>query len=229
MALSRILNLRFAFFGTPRFAEIILNELEQKGFIPALVVTAPDKPKGRKLLLTPSEVNIWAKKRHIPVLMPEKLSNEAFLEDLKKTDFDLFIVAAYGKIIPKVVLDLPRNGSLNIHPSLLPKFRGPSPIESAILSDETSTGVTIIVLDEEMDHGPIIAQQEFIIENWPTKGSRLAEYLAHAGGALLAETLPEYLARGKAYPQDHSRATFTKKISKEDGLIDLSGDPLLNY
>ena len=112
MALSRILNLRFAFFGTPRFAEIILNELEQKGFIPALVVTAPDKPKGRKLLLTPSEVKIWAKKRHIPVLMPEKLSNEAFLEDLKKTDFDLFIVAAYGKIIPKVVLDLPRNGVL---------------------------------------------------------------------------------------------------------------------
>lgn len=223
-------RLRFAFFGTPEFAVIILDELEKAGFIPALVVTAPDKPKGRKLIVTPSEVKEWASKRNIAVLTPEKIrGNGAFAQALKNTDCDLFIVAAYGKIIPKEILDIPRNGTLNVHPSLLPKFRGSSPVESAILSDDTHTGVTIMLLDEEMDHGPIVAQREWRADNWPPKGSALTRDLAHAGGMLLAETIPGWMSGITAKPQDHAHATFTKKITKEDGLIDLSADPLLNY
>jgi len=239
---------RFAFFGTPRFAQIVLDELGQKGFVPTLVITAPDKPKGRKLIVTPSEVKMWAQKRSIPVLTPEKLRDESFLTELKGADCDLFIVAAYGKIIPKTVLEMPRSGVLNVHPSLLPKFRGPSPIESAILSDETSTGVTIIALDAEMDHGHIVAQRtihdgnvqggtlgndssrfHLVRSYWPPKGSELTKDLAHLGGALLAEIIPEWLRAPTSHPQDHSRATFTKKITKEDGLIDLADDPLANY
>ncbi|OGZ06433.1 MAG: hypothetical protein A3C93_01735 [Candidatus Lloydbacteria bacterium RIFCSPHIGHO2_02_FULL_54_17] len=247
---------RFTFFGTPNFAKIVLDELEQRGYVPALVITAPDRPKGRKLVVTPSEVRVWAESRNIPVLTPEKLRDETFLTTLKRASCDLFIVAAYGKIIPKMILDMPQHGVLNVHPSLLPLFRGPSPIESAILSDETSTGVTIILLDEETDHGPIVTQQvvrgptlrtdaqeiqgrtlginssrsDLVFPEWPPKGSVLTETLAREGGILLAETLPDWVS-GKvtAEPQDHARATFTKKIVKEDGAIDLAGDPSMNY
>ena len=220
---------RFAFLGTPKFAEIILDELAQKGFAPSLIITAPDKPKGRKLLITPSEVAVWGDARNISVLKPQKLSDPEFIEKLKAANCALFIVAAYGKIIPKTVLDMPKHGTLNVHPSLLPKFRGPSPIEFAILSDEAHTGVSIMLLDEEMDHGPIVAQRERIIKDWPPKGSVLTEDLAHQGGALLAEIIPEWIAGMKAAPQDHSRATFTKKFTKEDALIDPSEDALRNF
>ena len=158
---------RFVFFGTPEFAMIILEELELKGLLPLLVVTAPDKPKGRKLVVTPSEVKLWAQAHDIPVLTPEKLKNEEFVAELSKQEWDLFVVAAYGKIIPKNILEMPKRGVLNVHPSLLPKFRGSSPIESAILSDEKFTGVTIMQLDEEMDHGPVLAQRERICTIWP--------------------------------------------------------------
>lgn len=220
---------RFAFFGTPEFAAIILDELEQKGFIPSVVVTAPDKPKGRKLLLTPSEVKVWACARDIPVFTPSTLKDEAFLDVLTREAYDLFIVAAYGKIIPKRVLNLPQHGTLNVHPSLLPKFRGASPIESAILSEETHTGVTIIKLDEEMDHGPIVAVREYTSDTWPPKGSALTKALAREGGMLLGEIIPKWIVDHHEVAQDHSQATFTKKIIKEDGLIDLGDDPLQNY
>lgn len=226
-----ILNkeVRFVFFGTPLFASIVLDELESAGFLPSLIVSAPDKPKGRRLLLTPSEVKEWGEKRNIPVITPATLKDREIIERLKQESADLFIVAAYGKLIPKTVIDIPKFGALNVHPSLLPKFRGSSPIESAILSDEQATGVTIMVVDEEMDHGPIVAQRERVITNWPPRASKLSEDLAHFGGKLLAEIIPEWLNGLEASPQDHTRATFTKKIAKEDGLIDLSGDPLLNY
>ncbi len=220
---------RFVFFGTPEFAMIILEELELKGIVPALVVTAPDKPKGRKLVITPSEVKLWAQAHNIPVLTPEKLKDEEFVAELSKHEWDLFVVAAYGKIIPKNILEMPKRGVLNVHPSLLPKFRGSSPIEGAILSDEKFTGVTIMQLDEEMDHGPVLAQRERIRTIWPPKGSELTRDLAHFGGVLLADIIPEWMNGLKAFPQDHTRATFTKKITKEDGLIDLSGDALKNF
>ena len=221
---------RFAYFGTPRFATIILDELAHAGHLPALIVTAPDKPKGRKLAITPSEVRVWAEAHHIPMVTPEKLADKIFFDTLRSHDCDLFIVAAYGKIIPKEILLLPRHGVLNVHPSLLPKFRGPSPVESVILSDENRTGVTIMKLDEELDHGPIIAEREYAQDTWPPKGSELTATLAHQGGALLAKILPNWVAgKIEAFPQKHTEATFTKKIRKEDGLIDLHGDPLLHY
>lgn len=222
---------RFAFFGTPEFATIILDELEKAGFLPALVITGPDKAKGRKLVITPSEVKEWACTRSIPLLTPERIrGDEAFALALKKADCDLFVVAAYGKIIPKEILDISKHGTLNVHPSLLPKFRGSSPVESAILSNETGTGVTIMLLDEELDHGPIVATRVYASQNWPPKGSELTQALAHEGGKLLAEVIPDWV-HGLLFPapQKHDDATFTKKITKEDGLIDLSGDPLLNY
>lgn len=222
-------SLRYAFFGTPLFAEIVLDELEAAGYAPALVVTAPDKPKGRKLLLTPSPVKVWATEHGVPIFTPQKLRDEEFLAALTAAHCDLFIVAAYGKIIPKMLLDMPEHGTLNVHPSLLPKFRGPSPIESAILSNEDHTGITIISLDEETDHGPIVAQKEYHAQNWPPKGSVLTEALAHEGGKLLAEALPGWVSTHKGASQNHTEATYTKKLTKEDGLIDLAGDALMNY
>lgn len=217
-------QLRFAYFGTPEFASIILEELFVKGFAPSLIVTQPDKPRGRKLVLTPSEVKAWGEAHGAHVLTPMKMRDEDFLSVLRAANCELFIVAAYGKILPKEVLDMPKYGVLNVHPSLLPKFRGSSPIESAILSDEKWTGVTIIELDEEMDHGPVIAQRERIIPHWPPRGSELTRDLAHFGGSLLADVIPEWLNGLHAFPQDHARATTTKKISKEDGLLQLDAN-----
>lgn len=226
---SDISRLRFAYFGTPLFATIILDELEKEGYLPVVVVTAPDKPKGRKLVITPSEVKVWAEARNIPTLTPATLRDEEFIKELASYDSNLFIVAAYGKIIPKKILDMPQYGVLNVHPSLLPKFRGPSPIESVILSSEEQTGVTIMKLDEDLDHGPIVTQELHTTPEWPPKGSALTSALAHEGGALLARTIPKWIVEQKAEEQDHTQATFTKKITKEDGRIDLSGDPLSNY
>lgn len=222
-------NLRFVYFGTPQFAVIVLEELEAKGYLPSLIVTAPDKPKGRKLVLTPSEVKTWGEAHNIPVITPDTLKSDELVKELQKVNADVFIVAAYGKIIPKHILDIPQYQTLNVHPSLLPRFRGSSPIESVILSDETCTGVTIMKVDEDTDHGPVIAQRERIINNWPPRASELTRDLAHFGGKLLAEIIPEWLNGLQSFPQDHTRATFTKKITKEDGLIELGGDALRNY
>jgi len=128
-------NIPFVFFGTPEFAVSILEELKDAKIVPSLIVTAPDKPKGRGLVLTPPPVKIWAQLHNIPVVQPAKLDND-FTEKLKNSSYKLFVVAAYGKIIPKAVLDIPTNGTLNVHPSLLPKYRGASPIQSQILADE---------------------------------------------------------------------------------------------
>ena len=217
-------DVRFVYFGTPEFSAIVLDELESAGYLPSLIVTAPAKPKGRKLVLTQSEVHVWGNAHNIPVITPATLRGDEIVSILEQEHAHLFIVAAYGKLIPKTVLDIPSNGVINVHPSLLPKFRGSSPIESAILSDENCTGVTIMQLDEEMDHGPVIAQRERIIPVWPPRGSELTRDLAHFGGKLLADIIPEWLNGLKAFPQDHSRATFTKKITKEDGLLELDPD-----
>ncbi len=218
--------IKFAFFGTPPFAVGVLDELEKAGLLPALVVTAPDKPRGRKLVVTSPEVKMWAQKRNIPVLQPEKL-DPLFL--LPYSLFDVFVVVAYGKIIPKEILALPKHGTLNVHPSLLPRLRGSSPIQSAILTEE-KTGVTIILLDEELDHGPIVAQKEYSSAHWPPKASELEFALAKLGGEMLAETLRKFVA-GEIPPaeQDHASATYCKKIKKEDGLLDLGGDGVENF
>lgn len=224
-------KLNFAFFGTPEVASETLEILKQGGFLPSLIVTSPDKPQGRKMLVTPPPVKVWAQENNIPFIQPEKLSKEEI-----KNNFDLFVVVAYGKIIPESILNMPRLGSINIHYSLLPKYRGASPVESAILNGETETGVTIQKMVYKMDAGPVIALEKLNIlpdETTPELRKRLTKL----GGELLVETLetPSLRSGSEHSPfaggekQDESQATFCKKIKKEDGLIDLNDDPVKNY
>jgi len=147
------------FFGTSRFSVIVLEELKKAGIMPELVVTAPDTPQGRKLILTPPPVKAWAQENGVKFLQPQKL-DDSFIGQLSKVNAQLFLLASYGKIIPQKVLDLPQHGTLNVHPSLLPKYRGPSPIQSQILADDKNVGVSIILLDEKMDHGPIVGSAQ---------------------------------------------------------------------
>ncbi|MEX0931317.1 MAG: methionyl-tRNA formyltransferase [Candidatus Paceibacterota bacterium] len=222
----------YIFFGTSDFSIIVLEELIAKNLLPSLVVTTPDKPKGRKLILTPPPVKTFADARGIPCLQPEEL-NEAFIdlirEKTKELQCPFFVLASYGKILPKALTDLPPNGILNIHPSMLPKFRGASPIQSQILADEKELGITVMLMDEKMDHGPILAQEPHTPEVWPLSASVLHDELARKGGALLAKSIPEYLS-GEITPieQDHARATFCKKITKSDGELNLTDDPYQN-
>lgn len=212
-------KIKFAFWGTGDFAVKILEILTNNDFIPGLIITAPDKPKGRKMIVTPPPIK--EKFKNYKIIQPENLSPSLFTN----LPFDLFIVAEYGKIIPKEILNIPQHGSINVHPSLLPKFRGPSPMQSFILSEEKETGVTLILMDEKMDHGPIIAVSNF--KPQPNiKYEELEGKLAQLGGDLLAKTIPNWLNGGiKPKEQNHNVATFTKKISKNDGLIKLTDSP----
>lgn len=216
---------KLVFFGTPDFAVRILDILEKHDLAPMLVITTPDKPhgRGRKLLPTPSK--IWAQDHNIEVWQPEKLRAPDFLDKLRDLSPDLFLVASYGKIMPPELLDIPARGSLNVHPSLLPLYRGPAPIEGAILAGDKETGVTIMLVDAKMDHGPTLAQEKLPTSIEGVNFSELEERLADLGGKMLAETIPEWLA-DKITPreQDHTRATVTKKITKEDGHIDWHND-----
>lgn len=224
-------NKNWIFFGTSRFSVLVLEELQAGGFLPSLIVTVPDKPKGRKLILTPPEAKVWAKQHDVPCLQPQSLreeKNQGITEKIKSYSPDFAIVASYGKIIPQNILDIPRLGMLNVHPSLLPKLRGASPIQSAILT-ENQTGVTIMRLDAEMDHGPIVAQKKIAIMDWPPYESELENLLGQEGGKLLLEILPDWLSNKiKETEQEHSRATFCQKIEKENGLLDLQDNPETN-
>lgn len=214
---TSITSLQIAFFGTPELAKIVLEELAQSDIRPALVVTNPDAPVGRKAILTAPAVKVWALENNIAVIQPTSLRDATSLSELTSQSWDLFIVAAYGKLIPQWLLDIPKHGTLNVHPSLLPQLRGASPIRSAILQNIRNTGVSIMVLDAELDHGPIVAQLKTNIpaEHWPVPGLVLEEGMAHQGGALLASIIPDYLA-GNITPivQHHSNATFCTKIQK---------------
>ncbi|OGG72462.1 methionyl-tRNA formyltransferase [Candidatus Kaiserbacteria bacterium RIFCSPLOWO2_01_FULL_53_17] len=228
--------MQYVFFGTDNFSVIVLEELKKAGSVPALVVTATDKKMGRGMRLTSPPVKLWAQKSAVQFLQPQKLDDSVYYS-LQSTVYKLFVVASYGKIIPKRFLDIPAHGALNVHPSLLPLYRGPSPLESQILdgADERGeVGVTIMQMDEEMDHGPILAQQELgQVQSSKFKVQSCAELqdaLAHLGGQLLAETIPKWLA-GEITPreQEHEKATYTEKITKADGLISLDDDAEKNY
>lgn len=221
-------NKKIVFFGTPEFAVIILDELKKAGILPALIVTAPDKPAGRGLALTPPPVKLWATQNSVEFLQPLKLNSD-FTNQLKTKNYQLFLVAAYGQILPKSILNVPEYGVLNVHPSLLPKFRGPTPVESAILAGEKETGVSIMLLDEEVDHGPLLRTASYKLPATIT-APELEKTLARLGGELLSEIIPAWLAgKIKAEEQDHAKATFTKKITKENGLLDLSAPAEENY
>ena len=217
--------MKYVFFGTSDFAVTILERLIQAGFIPSAIVTNPDRPVGRKHILTPPPVKRWLRdntplfKDQISVFQPIKLGEvKKDLEDLKP---DLFIVAAYGKIIPKSILEIPKHGSINVHPSLLPLHRGPTPIQTALLHGDKETGVSIMLLDEAMDHGPILKNQKSKIKN--QNYGELSKELADLGAELLIEVIPEWMD-GKIVPvpQDDEKATYTRIYKGENGLLDFS-------
>ncbi|OGZ96417.1 MAG: methionyl-tRNA formyltransferase [Candidatus Sungbacteria bacterium RIFCSPHIGHO2_01_FULL_50_25] len=210
---------KILFWGTSEFAIPSLDALIQAGYSISGVVTTPDKPAGRKQLLTPPPVKVLAESKKIPVYQPEILKSAG--STLELPEADLFVVAAYGKIIPKAIIGKPRLGALNIHPSLLPRWRGPSPIQFTILSGDAETGITIIEMDELMDHGPIVASSKFKMKNAKITYPKLHDALAGEGAKFLVETLPKWISGEiKPMPQDESKVTFSKILKKEDGRID---------
>lgn len=227
----------FVFFGSSRFSVICLEELKRLGIAPTLIVTTPDQPKGRKLILTKTGVKIWAEQNSIDCLSPEKLDAD-FIYKLEAVSSNLYLVASYGKILPKKIIELPKYGTLNIHPSLLPKYRGPSPIQEQILNNEQNIGVSLMKMDEQVDHGPIIARQGLSLalegeslSSWPVSFTELEKITAEIGAKLFLDKLDDFIT-GKIIPieQDHASATLTKKVKKEDGLLDIvNSNPYQNY
>jgi methionyl-tRNA formyltransferase len=160
-------KINFAFFGSSEFSIYVLDELKLHNLVPSLIVTTPDKPKGRKLVLTPNVVKTWAIENGIEYLDPKSLrNNPELVETLKSKKFDLFLVASYGKIIPKEIFEIPLRKTLNVHPSMLPKYRGASPIESQILNDEPNIGASIMQIEETMDTGPVLVQKKISISQY---------------------------------------------------------------
>ena len=213
---------KIIFFGTPEFSAIILDKLINSPFCPIAVVTAPDKLKGRKQILTPSQTKELSVKKNIPVFQPVFLKNNPqIIKELSNLKPDLFIVAAYGLILPLEILNIPHNGCINVHPSLLPKYRGASPIQQTILNGDKETGTTLILMDEKMDHGPVISQKEFNEEIESINYPKLSVKLAILSANLLIDTLPKFLAKEiKPTKQNHKQVTFVKRINKLDGKID---------
>ncbi|GIV97784.1 MAG: methionyl-tRNA formyltransferase [Herpetosiphonaceae bacterium] len=214
--------MRLIYLGTPTFAAYPLEALVQAGYEIAAVITQPDRPAGRHGQLRPPPVKVVAEQLGLRVLQPETLRDEGVVEQLRQLQPDVGIVAAYGEILRRNVLEIPPLGYLNIHPSLLPFYRGPSPVTAAILAGDEVTGVTIMKLERAMDAGPILAQATIPLQPTARTGP-LTEELFRIGAQLLLEVLPLY-ASGAIVPheQDHSRATVTKLLAKEDGIIDWS-------
>jgi len=213
--------LRIIFMGTAELAGASLRALcREKSFQLIAVVSQPDKPKGRDLKLQPTPVKQVAAAAGLPVLQPERARNPDFIEQLRALQPDLIVVAAYGQILPQAILDLPRFGCVNVHTSLLPKYRGAAPIQWAILNDEPETGVTIMKMDAGMDTGPMLTTIATPItpeDNAQTLHDRLAEL----GGELLVKTIPDYVAgRITPRPQPVESVSYARKITKEDGHID---------
>lgn len=218
----------FVFFGTPYVARDTLALLVKSGYRPSLVVTSPDAPRGRGLAVAPSETKEWALEHTFPVIAPEKLNAEA-LAAIRDVGASYAIVVAYGKILPTALIDSFPKGVLNVHYSLLPKYRGASPVQAALLAGDTVTGVTIQKMAPKLDAGDIIAQAE--TEIGPEETTReLRPRLIAIGAALLIEALPFYES-GKLtpQPQDEAQATHAGKIEKEDGELSLSGDARANW
>ncbi len=215
--------MRYVFFGTPEFAAIVLERLLDAGLPPVALVCNPDRPVGRKkiFMAPPAKALVMKHETHsIPILQPERL-DEGFR--LQASDFmpELFVVAAYAKIIPQSILDIPAHGTVGVHPSLLPRLRGASPIQSAILTGEPKTGVSLYAMDAAMDHGPVYAMEE-LADYKPANDTTetLLPRLADLGGRMLVELLRR-AERGMppAIPQDHAQATFTKKFATEDAFV----------
>lgn len=214
--------MNIVFFGTPEFAKEFLASLhEDEDILVSAVVCQPDKPVGRKKVVTSPATKDYALENGIPVLQPESLKKDPeIVAQLTQLQPDAFIIVAYGKILPESILNIPRLGNINVHPSLLPTYRGPSPIQAAIAAQDNETGVSIMLIDAEMDHGPILAQETIRLSDDETPET-LREKVVELGAPLLVETLKGYAA-GNIQPQeqDHDAATFCSLLKKEDGEID---------
>jgi methionyl-tRNA formyltransferase len=212
--------MRVVFMGTPEFAVPSLEALLKSEDHVVGIVTQPDRPKGRGQSLTPSPIKLIAEREQLPLLQPTKMKDPAFLETLTAWKPDLITVAAFGRILPPVILNLPPKGCINVHGSLLPKYRGAGPIQWAIINGETETGITTMLMDEGMDTGAILLQERLAITPEDTPGT-LSLRLAELGGRLLIKTI-EQLKAGTLVlrQQDHSQATMAPLLKKEDGAID---------
>jgi len=208
------------FMGTPSFAVPALQALLASDYRVVAVCTQPDKRGGRKQQLLLSPVKAVAVNNRIPLVQPKTLKSPEAVEELARFHPDLIVVAAFGLILPPAVLSLPRSGCLNVHPSLLPRHRGPSPVANAVLCGDEVSGVSIMLMDEGMDSGAVLARQEVPISPEDTTGSLTAK-LAQLGAALLVDTLPRWLeGRIKPQPQDESQASYSRRLTSEDGELD---------
>jgi len=211
--------------GTPEFAVSSLQALIQAGEEVIAVVTQPDKPKGRGKRLASPPVKELALRYNIPVLQPVKIRNEGFISIMKDLHPDIIVVIAYGKILPKAVLDIPPQGCINVHASLLPKYRGAAPINWAIINGEKETGITTMLMDEGMDTGDILLTERISIKPEDTTAD-IHDRLRHVGATLLVETIKRVQSGTlRPVPQDHAQATYAPMLKKEDGRIDWSMGP----
>ncbi len=212
--------MRVVFMGTPEFAATPLKMLIKEQTDIRAVVTQPDRPVGRRRIITPPPVKTLALQYDIPVYQPEKVKEEEFISTLASIKPDIITVIAYGQILPKRVLEIPKIGCINVHASLLPKYRGAAPIQWAVMNGETVTGVTTMWMDEGLDTGDVFFQESIVIkEEWTTLD--LFKELSHLGGKLLLKTLA-HIKSGNLIrkPQDHEKSTYAPMLKKEDGKID---------
>ncbi|WP_223066472.1 methionyl-tRNA formyltransferase [Paenibacillus caui] len=216
--------MNIVFMGTPQFAVPSLEMLIEEGYRVAGVVTQPDRPQGRKKILTPTPVKEAALKHGIPVLQPQRMRAPEAVAEVVALKPDLIVTAAYGQILPKAVLELPKFGCLNVHGSLLPKYRGGAPIQRAIINGEKDTGITLMYMAEGLDTGDMIAKTVVPIEADDTSGS-VFEKLSVAGAQLLREQLPLILeGRADRIPQNDAESTYAPNLSRDDEKIDWSAD-----
>lgn len=218
----------FVFFGSPKFARIILEKLAENNIFPAVLICNPDKPFGRKKIITPPPTKQFVIERNLPVKIFQPETKEDLLETIKNPEIaknKFAVLAAYSKILPQEVISFFPLGIVGVHPSLLPLYRGASPIQSAILDGDKKSGTTIFLIDEKTDHGPILGMEEMDISDFSYNYEKLEEDLANASANILIRTLPLF-AEGKIVPkpQDEFKATYTKKFVTEDGFVDLKKD-----
>jgi len=208
-----------AFFGTPELCVPILNKLTEAGFAPTVIVTNPDRPVGRKHTMTPPPVKVWGQEKNIPILQPEKL-NDDFKAEFESHSVDLSIVVAYGKIMPEWLIVLPKHRTLNIHYSLLPKYRGASPVESTLLNGETETGACIQQMVYAMDAGPLLACETIAIEPDEVAGE-LRNRLNVIGAQMLVDLIPEYTAGNIVAKEQVGEPTYCYKTDKSHAEINI--------
>lgn len=210
---------KIVFFGTPEFAIPTLEALHEAGKTPVLAVSQPARRAGRGKMTVDPPVAEWAREHDVDLVQPESVADEEFLERLREIEPDVAVVVAFGQIFPAELLELPEHGCINLHGSLLPKYRGASPIQGALMGGEKKTGLTTMLMEEELDAGPILLQEEVRIKRWETAGD-LTERMAEIGGPLVVETLDK-LAAGKIKQrkQREESASYSPRIEKSSGKV----------